>query len=45
MLDFLNHWAPKPWTGPVILESEKERVGAAERQSLRALYASSDVHV
>jgi pimeloyl-ACP methyl ester carboxylesterase len=46
MLDFLNHWPPKPWSGPVlILESDKERVGVAERQSLRALYASATVHV
>jgi pimeloyl-ACP methyl ester carboxylesterase len=46
ILDFLNCWPPKPWPGPVlILESDQERIGAPERQALRALYAKAKVHV
>jgi pimeloyl-ACP methyl ester carboxylesterase len=46
MLDYLNHWPPKAWAGAVlILESDQERIGALERQALRALYTNAKVHV
>lgn len=46
MLDYLRNWPPSKWDGPVlILESDHERVTAAARKALRALYVNARIHI